>query len=155
MRVRGVALLIGCLVASCAPDYGHSAFRCDQDHSCPSGQTCIFDRCRRADPIGDGSGDGVICGEVACQRSEQCCIGEDAQARCFEAGAACPGISALCDGEEDCAGRDLCCADGDVLTCDATCKTYACVDNSDCPLAAPTCCRMAFPPWGACSEDGC
>ena len=113
----------------------------DVEHGCPTGQTCIFDRCRRADPSGNGSGDGVICGGVMCKLSEQCCVNHnDDTALCAEAGSICPGVSALCDGKEDCGGVDRCCADGDAVTCDETCKTYACRDDDDCPLAAHTCC---------------
>ena len=154
--MRGVALLVGCLVASCAPDYGHSAFRCDVEHGCPTGQTCIFDRCRRADPSGNGSGDGVICGGEMCKLSEQCCVNDnDDTALCAEAGAICPGVSALCDGKEDCGGVDRCCADGDAVTCDETCKTYACRDDDDCPLAAHTCCGATAKTWGECSNAKC
>jgi len=151
--VRGVALLLGCLVASCAPDYGHSAFRCDAEHGCPSGQTCILDRCRRADPIGNGSGDGVICGGRACALTEQCCLDEDNRtASCAAAGDVCVATSALCDGKEDCAGDDRCCIQGDTITCGTDCKAYACREDGDCP-APQHCCLATADRWGECDES--
>jgi hypothetical protein len=55
-------LSLVCLLAGCAPDYGHSAFRCDASHACPDDQTCIAGRCRRGAPTGDG----VVCGTATC-----------------------------------------------------------------------------------------
>jgi hypothetical protein len=153
--VRGVALFLGWLIASCAPDYGHSAFLCDEQHGCPDGQTCITGRCRRSDPIGNGSGDGVKCGGMQCDRTQQCCVDGFETWRCIPAQDACLGTSALCDGMEDCGMHDLCCADGDNVTCDATCEHYACREREDCPATAPNCCDATDLQWGKCSQSGC
>jgi hypothetical protein len=156
--VRGVALLLGCLVASCAPDYGHSAFRCNGDHGCPDGQRCVIPagqqtgRCHRGEAP---NSDGVVCGAELCDVTQQCCFsGDSLQASCSAAGAACPESSALCDGVEDCQQDDWCCADGDTHACDATCKTYACRDKDDCP-PTQSCCGAEATHWGLCSDNGC
>ena len=143
------------LLASCAPDYAHTAFRCDQDHGCPAGQTCLADRCRR----GALTGDGVVCGAgsgaVSCATTEQCCVDSINPPRCIAAGALCPGTGALCDGSEDCQAGDRCCSDGEAVFCDAACTRFACRDDADCPSTEPNCCPEFATPWGRCSELGC
>lgn len=149
--MRGVALWIITLIASCAPDYGHTAFRCDASHDCPAGQSCFAGRCRRGEPTGDG----VACGATSCDATQQCCLDLFNPARCIAAGDACAGISALCDGSEDCQPGDRCCADGGTAFCDASCGEYACRDAADCPPSAPSCCTLGDVPWGLCSRLGC
>jgi len=148
--VRSVALWILALVASCAPDYGHTAFRCDGERGCPAGQTCYTGRCRRGAPTGDGVG----CGALTCDASQQCCVDSLNPPRCIAASDVCPGTAALCDGSEDCRAGDRCCADGDTVFCDASCGHYACRDGADCPSTEPNCCT-ADTPWGLCSKLGC
>jgi len=147
--VRGVALLLlGWLVASCAPDYERSAFRCDLDHGCPSGQSCIGGRCRRGVPADAG----VECGDSRCDVAEQQCCINGPSARCVGAGDVCPGVGALCDGPEDCLGGELCCADSDTVACFASCKTYVCNDDVDCPTGTH-CCSIPGTPWGVCADE--
>jgi hypothetical protein len=149
--VRGVALSIVLVIASCAPDYAHTAFRCDADHGCPDGQGCVAGRCRR----GELTGDGVGCGSATCGPAEQCCVDLINPPRCLPAGDVCPGTTALCDGSEDCRAGDRCCADGDTVFCDAACESYACRDAADCPSTAPNCCAVRITPWGQCSPLPC
>jgi hypothetical protein len=149
--VRAVALWILALIASCAPDYGHTAFRCQlPEHGCPAGQDCIAGRCRR----GPLTGDGVVCGSATCGPTQQCCVDHINPERCIAADDICPGDAALCDGSEDCQAGDRCCADGDTVFCDGSCSRHACQDASDCPSTAPNCCHDELP-WGQCSPFGC
>lgn len=149
--MRGVALWILASIASCAPDYGHTAFRCDAEHGCPDGQSCVGGRCRRGTPVAP---DGVVCGAVVCDATQQCCDDDDGTSRCIAAGDVCPGDGALCDGVEDCQARDLCCADGDLAFCDASCRHAACREDTDCPSLEPHCCP-GDSPWKVCSSDRC
>lgn len=149
--MRGALLSIVTLLASCAPDYGHTAFRCDAGHGCPAGQDCLAGRCRRGAPTGDG----VACGSMSCGPTEQCCVDLFQPTGCIAAGDICPGTGALCDGVEDCQAGDRCCADGETLFCDATCGAYACQDDADCPSTARSCCPDDTTPWGRCSRLGC
>jgi hypothetical protein len=149
--VRGALAWLVALIASCAPDYAHTAFRCTGDGGCPAGQTCLDGRCRRGAPIGDG----VACGSDACDAHHQCCLDLFNPPRCIAAGDVCPGTAALCDGIEDCQAGDRCCADGDTVFCDAACDRYACRDAADCPSTAPSCCPDDATPWGQCSRLGC
>jgi hypothetical protein len=153
--VRGAVLSIVLVIASCAPDYAHTAFRCVNDDSeCPTGQMCLVNRCRR----GPLTGDGVVCGKGSCALEEQCC--DDGTPHCLPAGAVCHGVTELCDGTEDCAvhgmDRDYCCADGNTHFCDATCDHAMCRVGGDCPLTAPNCCDVdAATLLGTCSAIGC
>jgi hypothetical protein len=151
--VRGALAWLVALIASCAPDYAHTAFRCDPGHGCPADQTCLDGRCQRA----ARTGDGVVCsvdGQHSCDPGEQCCLYPDGP-RCIAAGDVCPGTSALCDGSEDCQAGDRCCADGNITFCDAACDRHACRDAADCPSTAPSCCPDDTTPWGRCSPSGC
>ena len=137
-------------LTSCAPDYAHTAFRCDAERPCPTGQSCYAGRCRRGLPTGDG----VACGTATCDASHQCCVDSENPPRCIAASDVCPGTAALCDGAEDCQPGDRCCADRNTVFCDASCSQYACRDAADCPSTEPNCCG-ADTPWGVCSESGC
>lgn len=142
------------LIASCAPDYGHTAFLCDPDHDCPPGQMCTNGRCWRGTPP---DGRDVACGGNArCNvGTEQCCVDSSGGTLCGSAGAACHGPSALCDGPRDCPMGDQCCADGKTVFCDRTCNHHACQVDDDCPeLSAHHCCHDEGTPWGVCST-GC
>lgn len=149
--MRGALAWLVALIASCAPDYAHTAFRCTGDGGCPGGQTCLDGRCRRGAPTGDG----VACGPDTCDAHHQCCLDLFNPPRCIAAGDVCPGTAALCDGSEDCQAGDRCCADGDTVFCDAACDRYACRDAADCPSTAPNCCPDDTTPWGQCSRLGC
>src|SRR3954468_13675584 len=102
------------LVASCAPDFGHTAFLCDEDHRCPDGQMCRSGRCWRGTPP---DATYVECDERAGDAGrcivgiEQCCVSEGGTL-CGDAGALCQGTSGLSDGPGDCPGGEQCCADG-------------------------------------------
>jgi hypothetical protein len=154
--VRGALAWLVALLASCAPDYAHTAFRCDPG-GCPADQTCQDGRCRRGAPTGDA---GVECGKddqgdaQVCDTHHQCCLYSPGPWRCIDAGEVCPAHSGLCDGREDCQAGDRCCADGNITFCDASCDRYACRDTSDCPSTVPSCCFDGAAPWGVCST-GC
>jgi hypothetical protein len=151
--VRGVALLLlAWIVAGCGPDYEHSAFRCDTMHGCPSGQSCINERCRRGAPRDAG----LQCGDKTCDVTiEQCCVDGDNLPRCIRAGDECGGVGALCGGTANCQDRDSCCADGDTIACFASCKDYACRSDSDCPSQEPNCCGATAALPGECSKPAC
>lgn len=148
--VTGVIAVIVALSSGCAPDYAHTAFRCDAEHDCPAGQACIMGRCRHGEPTGDG----VACGMVTCDLTQQCCIDMSNPARCIAAGDVCPGTSALCDGVEDCQAGDQCCASGSTVSCDPSCEQAVCRDAADCPSTAPNCCPQETP-WGECQKLAC
>jgi hypothetical protein len=154
--VRGALAWIVTLIASCAPDYGHTAFLCDTGHDCPTGQMCTFGRCWRGTPPDAQS---VACGDAGCNvGTQQCCVDSAGGTRGMQCGSAsevCPGTSALCDGPADCQHGDQCCADGSTVFCDKACDQYACQVDSDCPLTAPHCCHDPMTPWGMCSELDC
>ena len=141
------------LIAGCAPDFGHTAFLCDDLGGCPMGQTCRFGRCQRGTPPDAQS---VACGDAGCNAgTQQCCV-EESGMRCASASELCPGTSALCDGPDDCQNGDRCCADGSTVFCDKACGHYACQVDRDCPpLTAPICCHDQLTPWGVCSQSGC
>jgi hypothetical protein len=153
--VRGALAWLVALIAGCAPDYAHTAFRCDGGHDCPAEQACLDGRCRRGAPPGDA---GVVCsvdGEQSCGPREQCCLYSPGPWGCIAAGDRCPAPSGLCDGRADCQAGDACCADGNITFCDAVCDRYACRDGADCPSTAPACCFDGATPWGHCALPGC
>jgi hypothetical protein len=151
--VRGVALLLLCwLAAGCGPDYEHSAFRCDAMRGCPSGQSCINERCRRGLPREPS----LVCGDATCDVTiQQCCVDGDNPPRCIKAGDVCPGVGALCGGVANCQGGDWCCFDDDALACFASCKTYACRSDADCPSEEPNCCLITTALPGRCAGSPC
>jgi hypothetical protein len=137
------------VLAACAPDETNTAFQCDDDGGCPSGQTCTGGRCRR----GSG-GDGVACMGQTCDAAHQCCIDGVNPARCIPAGDTCAGSGAICDGVEDCDAGDHCCVET-LTRCETVCPhDVACLDGADCPSDRPNCCPSELP-WGACSETPC
>lgn len=151
--MRGALAWIVTLIASCAPDLGHTAFLCDGGHDCPAEQMCIHGRCWRGTPP---DGRDVACGDARCNVGpQQCCIDSSGGTQCGSAGDACHGTSALCDGPDDCPMGDQCCADGSTVFCDRTCDRHACLADGDCPLSIHHCCHDAMTPWGVCSPDGC
>jgi len=148
--VRGVAFA-AFVIAACTPDTSHTAFRCDDSHGCPSGQTCVGGRCHR----GPVTGDGVVCDtQKVCAPDQQCCLDLFNPPRCIAAGDECPGTSAFCDGVEDCQMGDRCCAESTV-SCGSSCGIVACRDGSDCPTTEPNCCDHDGPRWGTCSPFQC
>jgi hypothetical protein len=148
-------LMIGCYEA---PDYSGTRFKCDVDHPCPPGQTCVSGTCN-----GNGSNGsvdaptqsaGVLCGATTCDVGEKCCATFINVATCIAVGATCAGIAATCDGIEDCTGG-TCCegGGGQQIACAATCTaTTICRENTDCPNSAPMCCPNigTMEPWGRC-----
>lgn len=141
------------LIASCAPDFAHTAFLCDKQPDCPAGQTCTSGRCWRGTPP---DAQTVACGDAGCNvGTQQCCVDPAGGMQCGSAGEVCRGISALCDGPDDCQPGDRCCADGNTVFCDQACDHDACQVDRDCPLAAPHCCHDPRTSWGVCSDSGC
>lgn len=146
-------LVLAWLVAGCTPDYAHTAFRCGADPDCPTDQHCVAGRCRRGTAL---HGDGVLCGASVCGLTQQCCVDGENPARCLAAGDLCPGLTALCDGDEDCDASDHCCEAG-VVTCGTDCETVVCrTAEEDCPTGRPNCCFAdASVSWGTCSKSQC
>ncbi len=154
-----VLLAIGCYEA---PDYAGTHFKCDDNHGCPDGQQCVAGVCG-----GNGSGSnmpdaatssaGVICGASVCTGGQKCCADFLSGPHCIAAGASCTaGISATCDGVEDCSGG-ACCANGSVtVECQTTCSGQTiCRDAADCVNSgASMCCPSigTMEPWGKCSN---
>lgn len=145
--MRRVLLLFAC--AACTPDFAHTAFLCTATADCPSEQTCLAGRCRRA-PI---QGDGIRCGASSCAAGQQCCV-DGAGPHCLAADQICSGLGALCDGDEDCGGGDHCCDDG-IVACNTSCATVVCLDLADCPDGRKQCCFDGATPWGTCSKQAC
>ena len=68
-------------------------------------------------PPDSGTGSTGVCCDGACEvvcelEAEQCCIEFSGGASCVAAGACESGLVAACDGPEDCADGDICCAQG-------------------------------------------
>ena len=145
-------LVLAWFLAGCTPDYAHTAFRCGADPDCPTDQHCLVGRCRRGTAL---HGDGVLCGESVCGSTQQCCVDGENPARCLAAGDLCPGLTALCDGDEDCEGGDHCCEAG-VVTCGTDCETVVCRAADDCPTGRPNCCFAdGSVSWGTCGKSPC
>jgi hypothetical protein len=150
-------LAIGCYEA---PDYGGTRFKCDADHPCPPGQTCVSGTCNGGG--GNGSIDAAVphasvaCGTMTCGAGEKCCATLINVPTCIALAATCAGISATCDGVEDCNGGACCDGSGgsQQIACAATCtSTTICRENTDCPNNAPMCCMGiggTNEPWGRC-----
>lgn len=148
--------MIGCYEA---PDYSGAHFKCDAEHACPSGQTCVNGTC--SDGGGSGmidappSESGVACGATTCGAGQKCCADFVSGPTCIAPSASCTGFSATCDGIEDCAGQS-CCETGSItIGCAAACSGYTiCRDNNDCTdPSKPTCCPAiaTMEPWGRCN----
>lgn len=148
-------LAVGCYEA---PDYNGTHFKCDSSHACPNGQPCINGMCG-----GMGSNmpdappqqaNGVKCGSATCTGTQLCCEDFVNPVSCIAPSATCIGISAACDGKEDCAGQ-LCCQTGSAaIVCAASCGAgqAICIENADCPSQMPMCCppTTIYEPWGTC-----
>lgn len=160
MRYACVLLvLIGCYSA---PDYDGTHFKCDADHPCPAGQPCVDGVCN-----GDGNGSntidaavptvGVACGTMTCGTGQKCCADFLGTPSCMAMGATCAGISATCDGTEDCAGLPCCDGAGTQIACGTSpsCPNQTiCRDNADCTNPnQPSCCAVigTMEPWGRCA----
>lgn len=151
-----VAFVMACTYAD--PDLSLALLRCDADHGCPPGETCLGGLCQFA---GEGR-NGVQCGGTVCGNDRQCCadslnppICGMASERCF--------YGALCDGPADCAPGTACCSDDTVSDSGllpARCLpadkcllgSQVCVTASDCPAAQPNCCSNFNDnePWNIC-----
>lgn len=158
-RVRRLLVFVLGVASACAPDASDTAFRCDTDrgghHGCPSGQGCVYGRCRR------GGATGMVeCGAETCTERQQCCVDGTNPPRCIAADATCPGIAALCDDRADCASGDYCCG-GETTACGGSCAVVTCLDGVlDCPSDSPNCCFDTAlsgldVPWGSCSPLPC
>jgi hypothetical protein len=146
-------VIVAVLVAggACDPDLDGTAFKCDQDHGCPSDQSCISGRCRRVAPMAIG------CGNEACLPEEQCCVDTANENRCIGATEVCPGATALCDGIDDCDDTERCCNGTETTACALSCESdnVACATDADCPSDAIHCCPQSLVPWGECSNIDC
>lgn len=158
MRYLAVlVVLIGCYEA---PDYSGTRFKCDDEHACPDGQLCINGFCGGSTSGQDGAIDsppsdlGVACGEMTCGANEKCCANILGTPSCIALSATCAGITATCDGTEDCAGTPCCETGGGTITCVTTCSgQHVCRDNADCTdPTQPACCMIpgTGEPWGRC-----
>jgi hypothetical protein len=167
------------LVAACyqAPDYGGTRFKCDDEHGCPEGQTCIAGFCsigttgvagfcstggtgnvdaKQPDSPQQQNANGVLCGTVTCSLTQKCCADVISGPTCVGITAVCAGLAAVCDGTEDCNGT-ACCSAGQNFVCSQLCQdqtTQICREPADCLNAsAPNCCfnTSGTPePWGRC-----
>jgi hypothetical protein len=139
------------LACACEPNLDGTAFKCDAAHGCPSGQTCISDRCRRVAPV------DIACGDETCGPAEQCCADFINGARCIGAAEVCDSETAICDGKNDCASNERCCQGDDATVCALACESeeVACTTDEDCPSDAIFCCAQALIPWGKCSTFDC
>lgn len=112
--------------------------------------------------VGDGGGAGgpgtVACGNDTCDSdTEECCY-QASGTSCVNQGD-CPGVSATCDGPEDCSGGgggnpSVCCADiaAGATTCELQngCDFIVCKVADDCPDDRPMCCTSGLVPSGVC-----
>ena len=139
MRAR-ILLFVVLLVFACRfddPPLGDTHFLCDANHPCPAGQTCEANVCVGDAGVGDADGpDGVACGSVTCMGSMVCCV-DTTGSHCINAGDACDGQTATCDGPEDCAPTTLpCCIFNNLEpSClpASTCDAVICHTAADCP----------------------
>ena len=108
---------------------------------------------------GDAGIVGVDCMGMICSGSTpRCCITRDpsgtAMATCIASDGMCMGVTAACDGPEDCSTGELCCVGFDTTGGGgATCRTMcgageraACHDVMDCPASdgrMPMCCPFS------------
>jgi hypothetical protein len=147
--VRALLAMVG--LVACAPSYDGTAFRCDAAHGCPTGQSCLAGRCRRAMPV------AIACGSATCMPDEQCCVDVVNPPRCLPATETCPGDAALCDTRDDCAPVERCCNTDDGAACALACDSdhVACIVDADCPGDAPHCCPQPIVPWGECALLSC
>lgn len=147
--VSALTLAAGCYSA---PDYSSAHLKCDADHGCPPDQACVNGFC---DPDGVPSV-SVECGGVVCGADQACCVDVDGNVTCIAAGVSCEGVSATCDGAEDCNGGACCLASlgADASCGDNTCDNQLCREDEDCRMAgASICCfGLGLPgePWGRC-----
>jgi len=149
VRLAAIAMLLAGAACYDAPDYGATTFRCDATHGCPAGQTCVAGLCRGG---GGTQGDGVACGAQVCASGLQCCVDFIDPPICLPAGVMCVGLSATCDGLEDCQ-TGTCCRVGAGAECTtASCNDPICREPADCPAAQPMCCTgiTTGEPWGHC-----
>ena len=158
--VRHLLTAICLFVMGCyaTPDYAATRFKCDTAHACPDGQACVNGLCSG----GSSSAVGVSCGTITCPASQQCCLDFVSDPYCTAAPANCGGITAACDGIEDCGGN-ACCESFDTIVCRTTRQCQAldqdeiCRDASDCTdPTAPQCCfngGLPGEPWGRCGSS--
>jgi hypothetical protein len=127
-----------------------------------------------------GPAEPGICCDPACETrcdlgTQECCIdvGAGGASSCVEAGACETGVTAACDGPEDCDGGGICCVAGTVglgggtetdiaATCADSCEyaveltggaiqTTACHSPSDC-AEGRSCCSASVSPASLCLE---
>jgi hypothetical protein len=118
-----------------------------------------------ATPAGDAAV-GVQCGQGLCEPDQDCCVtdtgGGALQYECIPSGDICEGVSAECDGPEDCGGN-ACCATLMGTSVNATCDTEPectggltlCHTSDDCPALSPNCCPLPQTGVSTCSRFMC
>lgn len=121
---------------------------------------------RDVGPMRDAGGSvGVMCGDMTCSATEQCCImGIGSAGTCIPRGDSCTGASIACDGPEDCDAGEVCCGraggGGGGAACADSCGGPGgggfelCHEMSDCSDGADMCCPAGdfVPADGFCSE---
>lgn len=147
-----VLLAVGCYEA---PDYSGTRFKCDDAHPCPSGQACVNGVCGGDSTTVDAPASeiGVACGDTTCAENQKCCADLLGGPSCVAQNSVCAGVSATCDGIEDCDGNP-CCETNGVAACATTCAgNMICRQNADCTNPGqPACCMITGTgePWGRC-----
>ena len=157
-----VLFAVGCYSA---PDYGGTHFKCDAEHACPDNQPCINGYCNGDGGSGSGNPDsnmgqpdagganGVICATATCGTGMKCCFDFISAPVCTPLAQACNGLSATCDGVEDCDGSP-CCDVSNTISCGTvSCQNQICREAADCKNPnTPLCCTNTGTgePWGHC-----
>jgi hypothetical protein len=147
-----IALLAACYQD---PNYDATHFKCDATHECPRGQSCVSGTCTGGGSGGDApvnNQQGVACASQTCGTGQMCCFDFVNAPHCIAETDNCPGVSASCDGVEDCGGSP-CCDSGSHAACGTSCANRACLDNADCTDGSSlTCCpSLTGAPWGRCA----
>jgi hypothetical protein len=128
------------------------------------GADAVVDAASDAAPEADAAV-GVECGTMVCAPEQECCVTDPAgtpQYECIASGDPCGGVSAACDGPEDCGGN-ACCATLMGMSVSATCDTETectggltlCHTGADCPTLSPNCCALPGTGANVCSNAMC
>jgi hypothetical protein len=133
----------------------------DADTSAPDADTTAADASTAPD-----ASVGIACGGEICDLgTQECCVtrqGMTTTATCVATGT-CGGSTASCDGPEDCAPAEDCCATvsgpgmgGGETSCTDSCGGFVlCNDSGDCPTMSPNCCANPFGDGNVCTQFAC